>query len=137
VTLDEPLLLRIRSCLAAGPAVRLAVLFGSRATGRARADSDFDIGVVPVHDLTLAEELSMASALSGATGVEVDLVRLDGDDPLLGNEVARNGVCLFEAEPGVFAAYRAMAVSRWIEWDELVAPYREAFLRRAAAGVGR
>jgi hypothetical protein len=63
---------------------------------------------------------------------EVDLFRLDGDDPLLGREVATHGICLFEAEAGAFAAYRASAASRWIEFDETIAPHRNAFLRRLA-----
>jgi predicted nucleotidyltransferase len=36
---------RLRAALAGGPPLRLAVLFGSRATGRARAGSDFDVGI--------------------------------------------------------------------------------------------
>jgi hypothetical protein len=60
------------------------------------------------------------------------VVRLDRDDPLLGREVARDGVCLVEAEPGLFAAYRAEATSRWLEYDETVAPHRERFLKRLA-----
>jgi uncharacterized protein len=110
----------------------LAILFGSRATGNARADSDFDIGILPTFDMTLGDELALASALSAVTGTEVDVVRLDVDNPLLGNEVARTGVCLWEAAPGAFAAYRARAVSAWIAFDELVAPHRTHLLMRLA-----
>ena len=92
-----------------------------------------DVGIVPVDaDLPLSEELALASALSGAASAEVDLVRLDQDNPLLGAEVARTGVCLFEATPGAFAAYRADAMSTWIDFEWTVAPHRERFLRRLA-----
>jgi uncharacterized protein len=124
---------RLRAALAASPLVRLAVLFGSRASGREREASDFDIGILPVEaSISLKDELGLAAALSGLAGREVDLVRLDGDDPLLGREVATHGICLFEAEAGGFAAYRAAAASRWIEFDETIAPHRDAFLRRLA-----
>lgn len=126
---------RLRAALAAGPRLRLAVLFGSQAVGRGRAGSDFDIGILPVDpDLPLRDELALAATLSGSLGAEVDLVRLDRDNPLLGREIARIGVCLFEVEPGVFSAYRATATSRWVDFDETIAPHRERFLRRLAGG---
>jgi predicted nucleotidyltransferase len=113
--------------------LRLAVLFGSRTTGRARAGSDFDVGIVPVDArLALSEELRLASTLSEAVSAEVDLVRLDQDNPLLGAEVARTGVCLYEGVPGTFAAYRADAMSTWIDFEWTVAPHRQHFLRRLA-----
>jgi len=132
---DPDVVRRLRAALASGPRLRLAVLFGSQAVGQGRTGSDFDVGVVPVDpDLALADELAFAATLSGVIGAEVDLVRLDRDDPLLGREVAHKGVCLFEAEPGVFSAYRATAASRWVDFDETIAPHRERFLRRLAGG---
>jgi predicted nucleotidyltransferase len=127
---------RLRAALGSGPPLRVAVLFGSRATGRARPGSDFDVGIVPVDpELSLNDELLLASALSAAVSAEVDLVRLDDDAPLLGAEVVRGGICLFEATPGAFAAYRATAMSRWIDFEETIAPHRVTFLRRLAEGL--
>lgn len=126
-------LLQLRAALSAGSTVRLAVLFGSRATGKARDSSDYDVGILPVGTLTLRAELELAAALSAAVGREVDLVRLDSADPLVGREVAQTGVCLLESEPGEFAAYRATAMSRWADFDETIAPHRSRFLRRLAS----
>jgi len=133
----EPVLLeRVRAVLEAGPPLALAVLFGSRASGRTRADSDVDLGIVPIDPkIALADELALASTLSSVFGAEVDLVRLDGDNPLLGREVARTGVCVFERSAGAFAAFRAGAMSRWIDFDETVSPLRVRLLRRLAAGT--
>lgn len=118
--------------LAHGPPLRLAALFGSHATGRAGSASDFDVGIFPVDpQLSLHDELTLAASLSAAVSTEVDLVRLD-DEPLLGAEVARTGICLLEAAPGVFAAYRADAISRWLDFEGTVAPHRARFLRRLA-----
>lgn len=96
--------------------------------------SDVDLGILPIEpQLPIAEELAFATEVSAATGTEVDLVRLDHADPLLGREIARCGVCVFEAQPGAFVAWRAFAVSQWIEFDEIIAPHRERFLRRLAS----
>jgi len=128
---DATLEARLRAALGSGPALRLAVLFGSYARGRARPDSDVDVGIIPVDaELTLNDELSLAAALSGACGREVDLVRLDREEPLLGREVALHGICLFEDTPGVFAAFRADAMARYVDWDETIAPHRARFLAR-------
>jgi predicted nucleotidyltransferase len=121
--------------LAEGPPLRLAVLFGSQASGKGRPGSDFDIGIIPVSAaLSLHEELLLGSELSSVTGTEVDVVRLDGAVPLLGAEVARSGICLFEAVPGTFAAFRANAISEWMAFEELIAPHRARFLQRLARG---
>lgn len=82
--------------------------------------------------MSLRQELALAATLSRAVEAEVDLVRLDADNPLLGREVAQRGVCLLEAEPGAFAAYRASAMLRWLDFEEVSAPHRDAFLRRLA-----
>lgn len=124
---------RLRSAIEASSLVRLAILFGSRASGTASDASDFDIGILPAEPaLGLQAELGLAARLSSVVGRDVDLVRLDGDDPLLGHEVARNGRCLFEAAPGLFAAYRAAAMACWLDFDEVSAPHRQRFLRRLA-----
>ncbi len=83
-------------------------------------------------DLSLKDELSLASVLSEVAGAEVDLVRLDRDDPLLGREAAQKGVCLYERIPGAFTAYRASAMSTWIDFEETIAPHRATMLRRIA-----
>jgi hypothetical protein len=128
---DPKLVEVLRAALTRGPALQLAVLFGSRARGDAREDSDFDLGIVPVDPaLSLHDELALAAVLSEAVRGEVDVVRLDADNPLLGREVAHTGVCVFEPRPGAFSAYRAEAVSRWLDFDAAIAPYRARFLSR-------
>lgn len=123
------------ACRRAFP-MRLAVLFGSRARGDARASSDFDVAVLPVdRDLPLRDELALASTLSDITGTEVDVARLDGDDPTFEHEVALHSVLLYEARPGELAAFRADATSRWFDFEEAIAPHRRRFLARLAKGA--
>lgn len=128
---DPAFVERVRAAVISGPPLRLAVLFGSRALGTARDDSDVDIGFIPADDaMPLHDELAEASRLSRVLDAEVDFVRLDQDNPLLGYEVAKHGVCLFEARRGEFAAFRATATSIWFDFDEMIAPHRARFLQR-------
>ena len=100
-----------RRVLAAGPPLRLAVLFGSRATGTARDGSDFDIAILPADpELTLHAELELAAALSSALSAEVDLVRLDHASTLLRWQIARDGVPLVTADHE-WTRFRATAAS--------------------------
>jgi predicted nucleotidyltransferase len=83
VNADAPSLLeKLRAAVASGPPLRIAVLFGSQATGKALAGSDVDVGILPLDPaMSMGEELAFASALSAVTGTEVDLVRLDDAPP--------------------------------------------------------
>ncbi|HSG38042.1 MAG TPA: nucleotidyltransferase domain-containing protein, partial [Thermoanaerobaculia bacterium] len=63
----------LRDSLRGREDIRLALLFGSRARGRARKESDADVAVLG-RDLDL---LSLAADLSGAARVEVDVVSLE------------------------------------------------------------
>lgn len=122
---------RLRDALRGESGLRLAVLFGSHAKGTAHPESDIDLGVLPFdRTMPLAVELDLAATLSRALGVEVDVVRLDGDDLLLGREVARDGVAVLEREPGAFTRYRGEATSAWLDFDEALAPARARFLER-------
>lgn len=68
-----------------GDAVRLAIVFGSCATGKARPDSDLDIAVDAGQTLTPVQHLALIGALAELTGRPVDLVDLrSAGEPLLG-----------------------------------------------------
>ncbi len=90
----------VRTILGEGPPLRLALLFGSHARGRARPDSDVDIGVIPVDPaLPLRDELHLQARLERACGRPVQLVRLDHSSTLLKWEAARHGVPLIVRSP--------------------------------------
>jgi predicted nucleotidyltransferase len=127
---EDPVVTALRKALSGRKDVRLALLFGSRARGRARPDSDADVAVLG-RDLNL---LALATDLSSAAQVEVDVVSLnDPGYPLL-NALLRDGILLHEGEPGAAAAWRSRA---WLQaetdrpWFERM---RDAYLRRLAEG---
>lgn len=129
---------RLRAAIAAGPSMRFAVLMGSFARDAAGPDSDVDVGIVPSDpSLPLAAELELQNRLSEAVGREVDLVRLDGDDLLLGREAALHGVLLFEETKGVYARHRARATSDWLDFEVSLGPARERWLERLATRGSR
>lgn len=125
---EDPVIEALRKALRGREDVRLALLFGSRAKGRARPDSDADVAVLG-RDLDLWR---LTADLSHAAGVDVDVVDLkDPGFPLL-NVLLRDGIVLHESERGAAAAWRSRA---WLEaetdrpWFERM---RDSFLRHMA-----
>lgn len=80
---------------------RLLVLFGSAARGDGR---DVDLAVLPAQPpdpLALGEWQAELEAVCAPRPVDLVLIH-DGLSPLLRYEALCRGVCLYEAEPGLF-----------------------------------
>jgi len=125
----DPALQEIRRALQGRTDVRLAIVFGSRARGTARPESDLDIAVrAPGVDL-----FQLGAERSRATGLEVDVVSLDDlGIPLLAR-VVQDGVDVHEASPGGLAVWRAHALID-LETDRpWFARMRDAWLARVAS----
>jgi predicted nucleotidyltransferase len=106
----------IRQALLDGPPLRLAILFGSRARGTARPDSDVDIAVLPVDPaLSLHDEGRLTATLERAAGAPVDLVRLDHAPLALRWRIARDGIVLLSNPPETAPRFLART---GIEHDE-------------------
>jgi predicted nucleotidyltransferase len=119
----------------------LIVLFGSRAKGRAVAQSDMDVAVLlgpaarrrldrrpPVWELDIAGEL--ADALGGSH--EVDFVCLNRASPLLQFAVARHGIVLYKRRPGAFSRFRLYAARQFDDHRK----YYEAMARYVRRRTG-
>jgi len=82
---------QLKVVLARFPKITLAILFGSVALGRQRADSDLDIAVAADEPLTVDDRLAIISVLAERTGRSIDLIDLKvAPEPLLG-QVLRHG----------------------------------------------
>jgi predicted nucleotidyltransferase len=118
----------IRRVLAERSGVRLALVFGSVARGRARGDSDVDLAV----DAPGVDRLALARDLSLAVGREVDVVDLaSASYPLLA-AVVRDGVVVAAHAPGAEARWRTralLALETDRPWFERM---RDAYLARLA-----
>ncbi len=134
VTDDRPdpmLMTRLQKALSTVPLLRLAVLFGSAASGRSRLDSDVDVAILlPESDLDKAHELALARELTSAARREVDLLRLETASTVLKWQIATKGVLLVEGMPGEFARFCARAAAEYIEYAPALAYYGEVFRRR-------
>jgi predicted nucleotidyltransferase len=110
------------------PRVRLALLFGSRATTKNTASSDLDLAVdAPTEDLD-----RIGGVLASELGVEVDVVSLaDVTIPLL-EALVRDGIVVHEGKRGAGASWRTRALID-LETDRpWYARTRDAWLRRVA-----
>jgi len=126
-TLDEQLL----RALSGFPEIRLALLFGSRASGRPRADSDVDLAVLADWPLAAERRASIIETVALATGCPVDLVDLyHAPEPVLGE--ALKGVRLLGD-----AATQAQLVTRHVLNAADFLPLRERILtERRSAWIG-
>jgi predicted nucleotidyltransferase len=116
--------------LKAGPPLRLAVMFGSHATGRAHAASDVDIAILPADSsLPIGKELELVAQLSGRIGLEVDLVRIDRASTMLAWQIARDGVLLFAEPASEWVRFRANTASDHAETSEALERAAELFRR--------
>ncbi len=67
---------RLTRILRGRPNIRLAILFGSRAGGDARSDSDIDLALLADEPLSGATVLELMEAIGGEFGCPVDIVDL-------------------------------------------------------------
>lgn len=130
---EATLLAAVRDALSAGPTLRLGVLFGSVARGRAGADSDVDVAIVPEDPaLDLRAELDLQVALERAAGRPVDLVRLDRASTILRWQVATTGVPLLEGRRGAWRRFVAEAAIEHADFAPALARAADLFRRRLA-----
>lgn len=92
--------------------IDLCILFGSRATGRIHARSDWDIAIYSRrHPNLQAELLRLYGELEDIFGHPVDLVIIHRDiNPVLCLEIFQHGKLLYEAEPGLFVEQHIRAI---------------------------
>ncbi|MEI2656036.1 MAG: nucleotidyltransferase domain-containing protein [Nitrosomonas sp.] len=67
---------RLTALLSQYPQIKLAILFGSRAAGNARPDSDIDLGIWAQAPLTADFKLQLIQTLGAELGCPVDIVDL-------------------------------------------------------------
>ena len=110
----------------------LVVLFGSRASGKARRESDTDIGFVSERQKTPREVAEMQLAFTDALRVpNLDLVDLRGKSPLFLKQVAERSVLLYEKRRAIFARFKIYALKLYLEAKPLYRMQRAAIARFA------
>lgn len=116
---------RITTTVEKIPNLNLLILFGSRARGEHRLDSDWDLAIS--HDETNRQtgikeisndyltSLSILSDLFEINRDLIDLIELDRCSPLMKYQVARDGKLIYEKNTGDFLKFRVRA---WKEYAD-------------------
>lgn len=125
---------RIGRVLARYPFIEAAYLFGSHAAGRARPDSDVDLAVVGPRAELQACKLEILAELV-AEGVDrVDLVALEGADPVVRFEAVHPN-CLVFARCGFdHGQYFSRTLREYFDVEPYLRIQRDAFKRRVLCG---
>ena len=134
-TADRQLLARVAGALAAREEVLEAYVFGSRARGQARPDSDVDVAVYVdegrAREGAWGYRAELATALMTALGTnDVDVVVLNRAPILLYHRVLRDGVRVLSRDLRATTTRAGQALSRYFDFlpqlDKMDAARRSA-----------
>lgn len=123
---------RIRHVLAQHGGIRLAILFGSLAKGRATPESDLDLAVLMDAPLSAEVKMALIGDLSQAIGRPVDLIDLRVTGESILGQVLKHGVRLLGSDTDY-----AELLKRHLFDEADFMPYRRRILaERRRAWIG-
>lgn len=111
------------------PEIEAVFLFGSAASGTAKAGSDLDLAVVPSRPLG-ARRLDLLAALAEAGLDAVDLVSLETEDVVLRFEAVRPNRLVYARASFDRGGYYSRALREYLDFLPFLEVQREAFKRR-------
>ena len=123
----------LRKVFTGFPQIKLAILFGSVASGVATAQSDLDLAVIAENPLEVAEKIQIIEALAMATGRPIDLVDVHAaPEPLLG-QVLKHGRRIIGSDQ----AYAQLLYRHLIEQADFVPLQNRILSERRMAWIGK
>jgi predicted nucleotidyltransferase len=123
----------IQEVLNRHPSLRLAILFGSVAAGRATPESDVDLAIAADRPLGAEDKLDLIAELAEATGRPVDLIDLHSvGEPLLG-QILKHGKRLLGSDE----RYARLLTRYLIDEADFMPYYRRVLAERRQAWTGR
>ncbi|MFN3716200.1 MAG: type VII toxin-antitoxin system MntA family adenylyltransferase antitoxin [Thiobacillus sp.] len=123
---------RIRQVLNQHGGIRVAILFGSLAAGRATPESDLDLAVLMEAPLSAETRMALIGELSQAIGRPVDLIDLRTTGESVLGQILKHGVRLFGSD-GDYAEL----IKRHLFEEADFMPYRRRILaERRQAWIG-
>lgn len=113
--------------------LKIVLVFGSVASGKATAQSDLDIAVLASRPLSVQKKISLINALAGSFGRPVDLVDLSqAGEPLLGQILQHGRRILGKGQ------YYAELLSKHLLDQADFVPYQNRILaERRKAWIGK
>jgi predicted nucleotidyltransferase len=109
-------------------------LFGSRAQGAVRGDSDLDLAGLFRHPPSQLELWEAQAELGAEFGVEVDLIDLDCASPILAMQVLKHGRLLLDRDPRRRTSFFARTISMYEDLKIVRREAEQALFRRMADG---
>jgi predicted nucleotidyltransferase len=116
---------------AADARLRLLVLFGSRARGDARVDSDWDFGYLA--DPGFDPDVLLAALVRALETNSVDLVDLARASGQLRYRAAADGIVVCERGSSTFTSFWFGAVSYWCDMQSVIRAEYEGALKSLSA----
>jgi predicted nucleotidyltransferase len=132
MVMSESLIEQVRLFFERDATVRLALLFGSYAAGRAHAASDVDVAVAYQQKLSLDERVRIGQALSLEINKEVDLVDLREAGGVLLQQILAKRKTLVNRDPELYGNLIAKRVTEEADfmplYERILQERRERFI---------
>jgi len=109
----------------------LLILFGSRAKGNYKKNSDYDLAYFRHNQLIIDEEIRLISRLENVFKEKnFDIINLNklNLSPILKYEIFKNGICLYQANKYLFENFKENIFFDYIDSKNILEPTKEAFL---------
>ncbi|MCG8348206.1 MAG: nucleotidyltransferase domain-containing protein [Chloroflexales bacterium] len=116
--------------------IAAAVLFGSAAAGRLRADSDIDLALLfdPAHLPDTEATMRLRADIEELTRRDVDLVVLNRTSTILAFQALKTGTLIFCRNRKLFEAYVVRLISEYADFKRIRRPIEEAVIARRIYG---
>lgn len=116
--------------------IEVGYLFGSRANGTERADSDLDLAVLADHDVGLREQVQLADEVRRISGViDVDVVVLDRASLELRGHVIRTGRRIFSSNETRRVRFEVRTMLEYLDFEPTLRRLTDSYLERVATGA--
>jgi predicted nucleotidyltransferase len=138
----ESLLRAVAGAAESLPEVQAAFLFGSQASGRARADSDVDVAILldaasARLDARARLRRAIESLAARIAADRLDVVFLNDAPPALAFQVLKSGRLAFERDRGALHRFRVRTYAQHSDFEPTERFFRAVTRRRALAGARR
>ena len=100
---DSEIAVRAKKVLCVESGLKLAILYGSAATGKMRVDSDVDVALLFDRPLNAQQKMELISRLERELHRDVDLVDLFSLSGTILKQILRKGRVLIQTKPGPLA----------------------------------
>jgi predicted nucleotidyltransferase len=123
---------KLREILSPEPGIRLAVLYGSYATGKASPTSDVDLAIAHDHNLSMEERVDLAQRISRLINKEVDLVDLRTTSGILLQQIICNRITLINRDSKLYGDIIAKQITEELDfmplYEQMLKAKRERFI---------